>query len=87
MPYGYALDDFTFNDRRMRRNSQHLSLDADNSRGATYGGVIAAAMNELVKALRRDEVFDIICWREGGKYPGYKGIRVVGEDAKVRTVR
>lgn len=86
VPYGYLMDGWAFRHREMWNDADHLSLDMDNGHGATYGDVLKAAMQEVVAALRRGENFDLIYWREGEKYPGYREIRRVGEDAKVTVL-
>ena len=88
LPWGYAVDEFTFGSvgpSVWGVRSLHFSARGDGS--ATHRQVLASAMGEAAALLESNTTFDILFLRDSEDASGYREVRRVGTDARVRVER
>lgn len=88
LPWGYALDEYTFGaiDPSMW-GIPSLPLTALDDAGVPYRSVLAAAMREVAALLETSTPFDILFLRDSETAQDYEEIRHIGTDATVRVER
>ncbi len=67
--------------------SNHMGLEAINSRGVCYGQVLAAGMGKAASLLNSKIPFDILFLKEAETEEEYETLVEVNEDATVDLIR
>lgn len=88
LPWGYAVDEFTFSDAAPSVwGIPSLALTAVGDAGVTHGQVLAAAMREAAALLKANTTFDILFLRDSESAPDYREVRRVAANASVQVER